>query len=81
MLIRLCTEFGEDILFRSRVIAFFVKLPLHFRTFWGTIATASRNFNFVLITIDIHCPENISQYKNINTTTTTTNNNNNSMNI
>ncbi len=53
-------EFSEDISFRSRVIAFFVKLALDFRRFWGPIAKLSRNFNFFLIIIDIHFPANIS---------------------
>ncbi len=60
VLTNMCLEFGEDISFRSRVIAFFVKLALDFRTFWGPIAKLSRNFNFFLIIIDIHFPENIS---------------------
>ncbi len=58
----MCLEFGEDISFCSRVIAFFVKLALDFRTFWGPIAKLSRNFNFFLIIIDIHFPENILQW-------------------
>ncbi len=43
--IHLCTKFGEDISFHSRVIAFFVKLARDFRMFCRPIATVSQNLN------------------------------------
>ncbi len=51
VLINMNLEFSEDISFRSRVIAFFVKLALDFRRFWGPIAKLSRNFNFFWLLI------------------------------
>ncbi len=51
--IHMCIKFGEYISFCSRVIIFFVKIALDFRTFWGPIAKLSRNFNFFSIIIDI----------------------------
>ncbi len=49
--IHLCTKFGEDISFHSRVIAFFVKLARDFRTFCRPIATVSQNLNQLIFTV------------------------------
>ncbi len=57
----MCPEFGEDISFRSRVIAVLSEIgPASFKPFYAPFANVSWNFNFFSIIIDNHLPENIS---------------------
>ncbi len=53
-------EFGEDISFRSRVIAIKVKLAPPFSNILRPFANLRWNLNFFSIIIHIHLTENIS---------------------